>query len=66
LRSLVTRGILPAAAVPLSYAAAMAADALAAGWAYEHVDAIIFGMLKIAVGWELIRRDCQLAIFTSI
>jgi len=37
---MVTRGILPAAAVPLVYAAAMGADAVAAllsGWAYDHV-----------------------------
>jgi hypothetical protein len=66
LRSLVTRGILPAGAVPLIYAAAMAADALASGCAYEHVDAITFGMPKITVDWELIRTGRQLAIFTSI
>lgn len=39
---MVTRGILPAAAVPLVYAAAMGADAVAAllsGWAYDRVGA---------------------------
>ena len=39
---MVTRGVLPAAAVPLIYAAAMAADAavaLVSGWAYDRIGA---------------------------
>jgi len=39
---MVTRGVLPAAAVPLIYAAAMAADAavaLISGWAYDRIGA---------------------------
>ncbi|CAA0127346.1 Uncharacterised protein [Mycolicibacterium vanbaalenii] len=47
---MVTRGILPAAVVPLIYAAAMGADALAAlasGWAYDRVGAKTLAVLPI-------------------
>lgn len=47
---MVTRGILPAATVPLVYAAAMGADAIAAllsGWAYDRVGAKTLAALPI-------------------
>ncbi|MBY6386604.1 MFS transporter (plasmid) [Rhodococcus erythropolis] len=47
---LVARNILPAAAVPLVYAAAMGADAVAAlvtGWAYDKVGAKVLGSLPV-------------------
>jgi MFS family permease len=50
---MVTRGVLPAAAVPLIYAAAMAADAavaLLSGWAYDRVGAKTLAVLPILSG----------------
>lgn len=47
---MVVRGILPAAAVPLVYAAAMGADAVAAllsGWVYDRVGAKMLAALPI-------------------
>ncbi len=47
---MVTRGIIPAAAVPLIYAAAMAADAaaaLASGWAYDRIGAKTLAALPV-------------------
>lgn len=46
----VSRGIVPVAAVPVIYAAAMAADAVAAlmtGWAYDRIGATVLGALPV-------------------
>lgn len=49
----VREGIVPVAAVPVIYAAAMAVDALAAlitGWAYDRVGARVLGALPVLAG----------------